>query len=103
MTRFVCIRAEVEKRRAEVVVMGGNDKIRILDVGKLRCVTSASVPHHPAPKVVPGVLSGCGLLVETAIFFSSYRSRYPSHHLLIVNIWYNEQVAERKVSQPVLS
>lgn len=30
MARFVCIRAEVENRRAEVA-MGGNDKIRILD------------------------------------------------------------------------
>ena len=31
MARFVCIRVEVEKRRAEVM-MGGNDKIRILDI-----------------------------------------------------------------------
>ena len=31
MARFVCIRAEVEKWRAEVA-MAGNDKIRILDI-----------------------------------------------------------------------
>ena len=31
MARFVCIRAEVEKRRAEVAI-GGNDKIRVLDI-----------------------------------------------------------------------
>lgn len=33
MARFACIRAEAEKRRAEVVMArGGNDKIRILDI-----------------------------------------------------------------------
>jgi hypothetical protein len=31
MARFVCIRAEVEKRRAEVA-MGGNYKNRILEI-----------------------------------------------------------------------
>ena len=47
MARFACIRAEVEKRRAEAAI-DGNDKIRILDIVSLITV---SVPRdhrtHP--------------------------------------------------------
>jgi hypothetical protein len=57
MARFACIRVEVEKRRAEVA-MGGNDKVRILDLVDLALtISTESTPRDAATTTTVPVTS----------------------------------------------